>query len=408
MFLSVSGLIGLRYSKAQSHAGFISFITFFSIAGILLGVASLITVVSVMNGFEGELKKRILGVIPHIEISHESGDIANWQSLRQNLVADPLVADVTPFIANEVLIQSNAQLKGVLLQGVYPEYEKAHLVSQHMVAGSFNELANTSYGVVIGQSLARKLQVGMGDSLRIILPQKMHFTPMGRLPVQRVFQVKGIFNIGSQVDDAVVYIHYQDSRKLNRIKNKDVAQLRVYLHDAFTADDWLDTVKLDQDKFSFNLWSDSQGALFSAVKMEKNMMWLMLSLIIAVAAFNIVSALVMVVMDKRGEIGILQTLGMNRWGILKIFLTQGLINGLWGVILGSLLGLILTFYLNDLLYLLGINILGGAYGNTLPVIIKGADVLQIILGALFMSFVATLYPAYRAASTQPAEVLRNE
>lgn len=409
MYLSVSTFIGQRYSKPQSYTGFVSFITFFSIAGILLGVASLITVVSVMNGFEGELKKRILGLVPHVEISTENKSFDDWQETRNIVLSQPLVADVTPFSSNEVLIQSSNNLKGVLLQGILPEYEKKHIVGQHMVAGTLSVLSDSPYNIVIGQSLARQLKVSLNDRLRIVLPQKMLFTPMGRLPVQRTFTVKGIFNVGSQVDDSMVYIHLRDSAKLNRVKGDAINQLRVYLHDAFSASSFVQQSPLSSSSYQYNIWNESQGALFSAVKMEKNMMWLMLSLIIAVAAFNIVSALVMVVIDKQAEIGILQTLGMDRNGIIKVFLTQGLINGLWGVIVGSVLGVTLTLYLNDLLMLLGLNILGGGVGNQqLPIDLKELDVIKIMLGALVMCFIATLYPAYKAAQTQPAEVLRNE
>lgn len=409
MFFSVSGFIGLRYSKAQSRSGFVSFITFFSIAGILLGVASLITVVSVMNGFEGELKKRILGIVPHVEVSTTGSAIDHWQAVSETLKQDPLVADVTPFLSNEVLIQSADTLKGVLLQGVIPELETSHMVSQHMTSGQFSDLDNTPFSIVIGRSLARQLKVNLNDSIRIILPQKMIFTPMGRLPVQRTFIVKGIFNLGSQVDDSMVYVNYRDSAKLNRLPPDTIKQLRVYLHDAFTASLFVNQLTLNPALYQYTLWSESQGALFSAVKMEKNMMWLMLSLIIAVAAFNIVSALVMVVIDKQGEIGILQTLGMDRAGIMKVFLTQGLVNGVWGVIIGAILGIGLSLFLNDILMLLGVNLMGGGYSTQqLPVNLHMADVIKIMLGALGMCFLATLYPAYKAAQTQPAEVLRNE
>lgn len=408
MYLSVSTFIGQRYSKAQNHTGFVSFITFFSIAGILLGVASLITVVSVMNGFEGELKKRILGLVPHVEVSADNAVMTDWQATRNSLLAHPLVSDVTPFLSNEVLIQSNSQLKGVLLQGILPEYEENHIVAKHMVLGELSTLNESPYSIIIGQSLARELNVSLNDKLRIVLPQKMLFTPMGRLPVQRTFTVKGIFNVGSQVDSAMVYIHLRDSAKLNRLKRDSVQELRLYLHDAFTAAQFVNESPLPANGYSYSIWNESQGALFSAVKMEKNMMWLMLSLIIAVAAFNIVSALVMVVIDKQAEIGILQTLGMNRAGVIKVFLTQGLINGLWGVLVGALLGVTIALNLNEILQFLGVNVLGGYGEQSLPIDLKMLDVIKIMLGALLMCFIATLYPAYKASQTQPAEVLRNE
>lgn len=434
MFQPISIFIGLRYSRSKSHTGFVSFITFFSTVGILLGVAALITVVSVMNGFEGELKKRILGIVPHVIVSdlpnQESNKAAiketgtqqepSWLALREELLSQPHVLQVTPFLESEALIQSANGLQGVLVQGIMPKFEQTNIINSHMVAGSLENLSKQSYSVVIGQALANKLQVSLGDEVRLVLPNKSVFTPMGRIPVQRVFNVAGIFHIGSQVDDAMVYVDSRYGAKLLRRKGDGIDKLRLYLDDAFNAKRVVTTlVKKQKDSqqntqqnnplhsVSFSTWDESQGALFSAVKMEKNMMWLMLSLIIAVAAFNIVSALVMVVIEKQAEIGILQTLGLARIDVIKIFITQGMVNGLWGVTLGGLLGLILALNLNDIMQVIGVNLFG--FGTQdLPVKLEWLDVLTIIFSALIMSFLATLYPAYQASTTQPAQVLRNE
>lgn len=431
MFQPVSLFIGLRYSRSQNRSGFVSFITFFSIAGILLGVASLITVVSVMNGFEGELKKRILGLVPHIVVnditdSHVSVPTVNpnasatpWGELRERLIKHPQVNTVSPFIDAEALIQSNSSLQGVRLEGIMPRYEKHNIINANMVSGSLKSLSNSPYNLILGQSLARKLDVGFGDEIRIVLLNKTVFTPMGRIPVQRTFTISGIFNVGSQVDDAMVYVHSDYAAKLLRRKGDGINQLRLTLNDAFNADEVVSQITTtfatnthetpNEKALKFTTWSQTQGVLFSAVQMEKNMMWLMLSLIISVATFNIISALVMVVIDKQGEIGILQTLGLNRLGILKIFITQGMVNGLWGTILGTLLGVLLTLNLNDLILFFGMNVFGGGYSNALlPIQLNAVDVVFIVLSALIMSFLATLYPAYQASTTQPAEVLRNE
>jgi len=420
MFLPASFFIGLRYSRSQRNKGFVSFITFFSIAGIVLGVASLILVVSVMNGFEGELKKRILGLIPHVivapdtaklktdSISKPSKVFNQWQETREQLINIPHVNYVTPLLQSEALIQSPKALQGVLMVGLIPEYEEHNIVSSHMVSGSLTSLSNTPYSVVIGKALAYKLNVSLGDTVRLVLPNKTLYTPMGRIPVQRTFTITGIFNVGSEVDGTVIYTHSKYGAKLLRRKGDGISQLRLYLDDAFNAESVGLLVK-QSGQFEVTTWSNSQGALFSAVKMEKNMMWLMLSLIIAVAAFNIVSALVMVVIDKQGEIGILQTLGMNRKNILNIFIVQGVSNGLWGVIIGASLGVLLTLNLNTILSTLGVSVLGAAFaGQNLPVDLNIINVVVIILSALLTSFLATLYPAYRASKTLPAEVLRNE
>jgi len=409
MFLPVSFFIGLRYSRSRNRSGFVSFITFFSIIGILLGVASLITVVSVMNGFEGELKKRILGLVPHIVVSNQDKSFDDWQTLQQQLNQLPHVTNVTPLIANEALVLSNANLQGVLIQGILPEAEKNNIVSSHMISGSLSVLTHTPYSIVIGQSLANKLAISLGDKLRVVLPNQTLFTPMGRIPMQRTFTVVGLFNVGSQVDDGVVYIHSRDAAKLLRKKAGQYSQLRVYLDDAFLAKRVIKLIPQSMNRYTFTPWNESQGTLFSAVKMEKNMMWLMLSLIVAVAAFNIVSALVMVVIDKQGEIAILQTFGMDRAGIVKIFISQGVINGTWGVILGSLTGVILTLNLNTILSVLGVSVMGAGYADqALPIDLKYSHVFIIAASAFFMSFIATLYPAYKASNTQPAEILRNE
>ncbi len=409
MFHPVSFFIGLRYSRSRNRSGFVSFITFFSIIGILLGVAALITVVSVMNGFEGELKKRILGIVPHVVLSNNNKPLNDWRDVQQQLVQLPHVERVTPIIENEALVLSNSTLQPVLLQGVFPDLEKQNLVNLSMLNGDFLLLEKTPYSVVIGQALARKLNVVVGDKLRLVLPNKMTFTPMGRIPTQRTFTVAGLFNVGSQVDDSVVYVHARDAAKLLRKKLDEISQLRLYLDDAFQAKDVVKNIPLSLTDFNFITWNESQGTLFSAVKMEKNMMWLMLSLIIAVAAFNIVSALVMVVIDKQGEIAILQTFGMDRFGIVKIFISQGIINGVWGVALGTLAGLLVTFNLNSILSGLGVSVLGAGYASQeLPIDLQTYHVVIIACSALFMSFLATLYPAFRASNTQPAEVLRNE
>jgi lipoprotein-releasing system permease protein len=410
MFQPVSIFIGSRYSRSRHRSGFVSFITFFSVTGILLGVAALIIVVSVMNGFEGELKKRILGLVPHVVVSQQDGQPLNHrQALQQSLLAREQVHAVTPYLESEALIQSAKSLQGVLMQGINPQAEQGvSIVASHMEYGGLASLTPGSYNLVLGMALARELGVRTNDKVRLVLPTKTLFTPMGRVPVQRTFTVSGLFHVGSQVDSHMVLVHHQDAARLLRIQGEGIDKLRLYLNDAFDAQSISQALSADFPQLHFATWTKSQGSLFEAVKMEKNMMWLMLSLIVAVAAFNVVSALVMVVIDKQAEIGILQTLGMTPNGILQIFITQGMVNGLFGAILGSLLGLGLAAYLNELLLLLGINFLGGYQAQALPVVIQPAQVGLIFCSAVAMAFLATLYPAYRAAKILPAEVLRNE
>jgi len=415
MFQPVSFFIGLRYSRSRQRTGFISFITFFSIVGIVLGVASLITVVSVMDGLEGEQKRRTLGLVPHIVIANniqksqtkKQSPLVDWQTIREQLLLHSKVKYVTPLLESEALIQSNSGALGfVLIQGVMPEFEQHNIINRNMIAGSFDSLSHQPFSVVIGRALARQLNVSIGEKIRLTLPNQTVFTPMGRIPVQRTFTVSGVFNVGSAVDEAMVYIHNRDGAKLHRQKGDGVEKLRLYLDDAFSSDQVVTALNIDLNQYSVTTWKDTQGVLFSAVRMEKNLMWLMLSLIIAVAAFNIVSALVMVVIEKQGEISILQTLGLDRSGVVKIFITQGLINGFWGVTIGTAIGSIITLNLNSLFMLIGVSLLGA--GQSLPVELSIHNVLNIVFSALAMSFLATLYPAYQASLTQPAEVLRNE
>lgn len=409
MFQPVSLFIGLRYSRSRSRTGFVSFITFFSITGILLGVASLITVVSVMNGFEGDLKKRILGIVPHVVVTAQQEEFTDWQSKQQQLSALSYVSHVTPIIENEALVLSNTSLSPVLMQGILPALEQHNLVNSHLRTGDLTILNQKPYSAVIGQSLARKLNVNVGDKINLVLPNQTRFTPMGRVPMQRSFTIVDLFYVGSQVDDSVIYIHSKYAAKMLHRKGGAVNALRIYLTDAFNVDKFLASIPDSLTGLNYLSWSESQGTLFSAVGMEKNMMWLMLSLIVAVAAFNIVSALVMVVIDKQGEIAILQTYGMDRVGIIKIFVSQGFINGLWGVCLGAMVGTLLTLNLNTILSTLGINILGNGFSEqSLPIDFRINDMITIVIAGLAMSLFATLYPAYRASQTQPAEVLRHE
>ena len=365
-----------------------------------------------MDGLEGEQKRRILGLVPHVVLADESKQnkqtsLPKWQNLREQLLLHPKVKQVTPFLESEALIQAGSgALDFVLIQGIMPEFEQHNIVNSSMVSGSLDSLSGQSFSVVIGRALARKLDVGLGEKVRLTLPNQTIFTPMGRIPVQRTFTISGIFSIGSQVDETIVYIHSKDGAKLHRQRGDGVEKLRLYLNDAFSAEQVVTELKVQYSQYSFTTWNESQGALFAAVRMEKNMMWLMLSLIIAVAAFNIVSALVMVVIEKQGEISILQTLGLDRMGVVKIFITQGLINGFWGVIIGTAVGSLITLNLNSFFNLLGVSLLGA--GQSLPVELSMNNVFSIIFSAIAMSFVATLYPAYQASLTQPAEVLRHE
>lgn len=410
MFYPLSLFIAWRYSRSKQANSFISFITFFSVAGITLGVLALITVISVMNGFESELKRRVLGVVPHVVVKKLDTQLP-FEQLKSELEALPEVAVVTPFRQSEGMVQSAQDMRAVQIQGVEPSLEAEHsIVSSNIIAGSYQSLIQGTYHVLIGRQLAYRLGVNVGQKIRIMIAERSVYSPMGRMPIQRKFLISGIFDAGSDVDGNVALINIHDLNRMLRESRGEITGARVYLHDAFVLNQTLSALQGYQPEFTVTDWRTSQGKLFSAVKMEKNMMWLMLCLIVAVAAFNIVSALVMVVTDKQGEIATLKTLGLNERSLVSVFILQGVYKGCLGAVLGTASGLLLAFNLNTILSTLGIGIFAipGSGINGLPVDVQSAQVITIAVGAVVMSLLATLYPAIRAARTQPAEVLRYE
>ncbi|MCU4675344.1 lipoprotein-releasing ABC transporter permease subunit [Catenovulum sp. 2E275] len=408
MFYPTSLFIAQRYSRGHQSNKFVSFITFFSVAGISLGVIALISVISVMNGFESELKKRILGVIPHMVVQQSQAETPNFISDLQNT---PNVIGVTPFEQQAGLVQSAQDMRAIYVQGIEPsESAKYSIIAHNIVYGDFYQLKPRQYQVVIAQQLANQLDVRVGDKIRVMLAKGSTYTPMGRVPVQRNFTVAAIFNAGSDADANVVLIHIQDLNRLLRQPVEQVSSVRLYLDDAFNLNFAKQSILAKHPDWQITDWRQTQGELFEAVKMEKNMMWLMLALIIAVATFNIVSALVMVVNDKRVEIASLKTIGMTNRQLVMIFILQGMYKGCVGAVIGTVAGVLLSFNLNNILAVLGVGIFANpAYAmQGLPIDLHWHQVILIALSAIFMSFLATIYPAYRAASTKPAEILRYE
>ncbi len=392
--------IGLRYSQSHKGHGFLSFITLFSVTGIFLGVMALTIVSSVMNGFEAELKKRILGVIPHLIVQSESAAPLDTEALQQQY---PQIVQVTPYLQLEALAQSPGQLTAVLLQGVEPTQIPAFL-QQSLVSGDWSDLAKQPYSVILGAGLADELKVGPGQQVRLLLAEGGSFTPMGWLPRQRLFTVAGLINTGSEVDNSVALVHLPDLQRLGS-KSKDAAQWRVSLTEPFTAPALASQVAEFPAVAKVTDWRDSHGKLFAAVAMEKAMMWLMLLLIVAVAAFNIVSALVMMVTEKQREVAILKTQGMTDAQLFSVFAVQGMNNGLLGTMAGAVAGVVIAWQLNSILALLGISVVTGV---ALPVDIQPVQILLIMLSALLLTGLAVVYPAWRAVQVQPAEVLRDE
>jgi lipoprotein-releasing system permease protein len=408
MFYPLSLFIGLRYTKSKRNNKFVSFVSLFSTGGITLGVLALITVLSVMNGFEGELKSRILGAVSQAVLSNDTQTINNWQEKLAPLLTIEKVKSVEPVVNSEAIIQSAKHLQGITFEGVYPEYYASEIIASNIYSGRLADLTSRSYNIIIGSSLARTLSVSVGDKVRIISARGTRFTPLGQLPSQRNFTVSGFFEVGSDVDKYLVLMHAQDAARLIRINQDQVTGLRFAFDDPFDVLSWTPPVLSAGETITD--WRRTHGELFAAVRMEKNMIWLLLCLIIAVAAFNILSSSVMVVSDKSAEVAILKTLGINGSTLNLIFIIQGAWSGIIGALIGTGLGLLLSTYINEVMSFLGLHLLANASGGArlLPVIHQPAQILIIMFGAMFLSLLATLYPAYRAGKVSPVEALRYE
>ena len=403
MFYPVSAFIGLRYAKASKGSHFIAFINFFSVVGIALGLISLIIVLAVMNGFEGELKMRNLGITPHILVESAKNTVTD----DSNFTNIPTVLAVASHIESEGLVQSAQGLQGVMFHGIEPGVmQQSSVIAENMLVGELNNLQKGEYGVIIGRALSLKLNLRMGDKARLLASENSYFGPFGRMYSQRIFKVVGVFNMGSALDDKVVMLHIDDAARLLRDKKQNLAKTRLFLQDAFA---YQDVVQVLQKKgYQTSNWRDKQGVLFDAVKMEKNMMSLMLLLIIAVAAFNIVSALVMVVTEKQGDIAILLTQGMTRKQVMGIFLFNGAYNGIKGTLIGVVAGVVLVGQINNILQLFNVPIYFGPDGQGVPVDLQWPQVWMLVVTSLLLCFLASLYPAYQAVRVSPATALKYE
>lgn len=411
MLKTLPFLIGLRYTQAKRRNHFISFISAISMAGLTLGVAVLILVLSVMNGFDRELRERILGMVPHAAIYGRSG-LENWQALAEEVSDKPGIEGAAPFVQIQGMMSHKGRVQGVMVNGIQPEWEeKISILPDFMTQGEFHSLAPKQYSIILGDLLAKKLGVSLGGKVTLIMPEAS-LTPAGLMPRLKRFTVSGVFSVGAELDANFAYIHMKDAAKLARLAN-GAQGLRLQMYDLFEAPKiaWDLMFELDGD-YRTSDWTRTHGNLFQAIKMEKTMIGLLLLIIVAVAAFNIVSTLVMVVTDKQGDIAILRTLGMSPKSIMAVFMVQGSIIGVVGILLGTLAGVILALTVTDVIawveQLLGIQFLNANvyFISYLPSQLLWSDVLVVTVSGLLMSFFATLYPAYRASKVKPAEALR--
>jgi len=407
--------IALRYARARSGSRFLNFITVFSVGGITLGVSALIIVMSVMNGFEGQLKQRILGAVPHVVVEQRQS-VSQWQEKIDALSNIDSVVGITPVNLSTAMLQGRNKLSAVALQGIEPNSDSAiNPVHKVMRYGSFDSLTVGSYNIIMGTALANQLGLQLGDKVRVLSAQRSVYTPLGRIPNQRKFTLSGVFDMQSQADTSIALVNISDAARLLRYPKDSAGGLRVYLDDAFAGDDVAAAVRNilssgDDEGLRVVTWREQFGELFTAVKMEKNMMWLMLGLIIAVAAFNIISALVILVTEKQTDIAILSTLGLSRTKIALIFIAQGTLNGLLGTVIGLFVGLGLTLQLNNILFALGLGGLANPVDPNagLPIIIVEQQIVGLVLLTVLVTVVATLYPSFKAGQTNPAEALKHE
>lgn len=414
MFRPLELFVGLRYTRAKRRNHFISFISLTSMLGIAVGVTALITVLSVMNGFEQVLRERILGMVAHATIAGTGEGMSDWQSVTDRAVEHPEVLGAAPYIRQESMLQGR-RVSGALIRGIMPALEgNVSEVGNDMVAGDLDRLESGGFGIVLGTELAFVLGVSVGDPVTVYVPE-INVTPIGGMPRAKRFTVVGVFEAGMQeYDRGLALVHMADAGRLLRMGDR-VTGVRLRLDDMFQA--WRVAQELASelpDRYYVDDWTSQHANFFRAVRTEKLVMFVILSLIVAVAAFNIVSTLVMVVTDKQSDIAIMRTLGTTPMSIMGIFIVQGTLIGVIGTALGLAGGVTLALNVETIVPALesffGVQFLPSDiyYISDLPSDLRWNQVGFIGAVAFAMSSLATLYPAWRASRTEPASALRYE
>ncbi len=408
-------LIGRRYLRSSRGNRFVSFISTISMLGIAIGVAVLIVVLSVMNGFEREVRGRILSLTSHATISAFGAGLPGWQQTAATIGDHPDVVASAPYIEEQALLIAGSSSSGAVVTGVLAEHEsKVTSITQQMSAGSFESLTAGSFGIVLGSELAKTLGVSLGERV-VVVTSLRNTTPAGVMPRMRGFKVVGIFSAGMyEFDRNLAYINLEDAALLYRM-GEQVTGLRLKLNDLFIAPRLVRELAVSLGGgYYVDDWTRKHANFFRSIQLTKSAMFLILLLVVAVAAFNIVSTLVMVVKDKRADIAILRTLGAAPGGILQIFMTQGTAIGLLGTLAGVGLGVLISVNLETLIHgleaVLGVHFLDAKvyYISDLPATVQWPDVLKISLTTFLLCCLSTLYPAWRAARTQPAQSLRHD
>ncbi|ROR11409.1 lipoprotein-releasing ABC transporter permease subunit LolC [Erwinia sp. JUb26] len=399
MYQPVALFIGLRYMRGRASDRFGRFVSWLSAIGITLGVMALVTVLSVMNGLEHQLEQNTLGLMPQALVTSDSGSI-NPQKTPADSLHLSGISKVTPLTTGEVVMQSARSVGVGVMLGINPD--EPDPLTPYLVNVRQQQLQSGEYNVILGEQLAAQLGVRLGEQIRLMVPSASQFTPMGRIPSQRLFTVIGTFAANSDVDGYQILVNQQDASRLMRYPAGNITGWRLWLDKPLEVD--VVSQQTLPDGLVWKDWRERKGELFQAVKMEKNMMGLLLSLIVAVAAFNIVTSLGLLIMEKQGEVAILQTQGLTRRQIVAVFMVQGATAGVVGSLLGALLGMLLASQLNNLMPVIGAFLDGAA----LPVDISLTQVATITVTAIIVALLSTLYPSWRAAAVQPAEALRYE
>lgn len=409
-------LLGLRYIRAKRRNGFISFISMSSMIGIGLGVMALITVMSIMNGFQQELRERILGMTAHMTLSESHQRLSHWQGLYEVVKHHPDVVGAAPNIMEQGMLTHGERVKGVMIRGVLPEYEQqVSDLAKNMVIGDMTALQAKAFGIVLGFDLAQSLGVSVGDKVTLVAPQGS-ISPVGILPRIKRLTVVGLFEAGMhEYDSGMAFLHIEDAATIFKYQADEVSALQLKLTDLFLVGQVRRELAESMDQSLFiRDWTQQHANFFKAIQMEKRMMFIVLALIIMVAAFNIVSTMVMVVTDKQKDIAVLRTIGASPLSIQTIFMIQGLVIGVLGALLGLLGGVLLSLNLDVIIPFIE-NLFGFQffpadvyYISEVPSKLEWSDVWAVSGLAFVLTLLATLYPAWRASRIQPAEALRYE
>ena len=405
--------IALKYMKSKKSSRFTSIISKSSIVGITIGIAVIITVLSIMNGFHSEMRIKILGMISHVIITGPDYGLSNWQNIYSKIKNNDEVLASAPYIEEKAMIIKGKNVHGIQIKGIIPELEKKVTnLEKNIILGNLSHLNNKPYQISIGKDLALKLGVKLGDKITLVIP-KTQTTVIGVIPKLKTFEVSSIFYFDmKQYDKNLAFINMSDAQRIFSFNNK-ITGLRLKLNDLFDAPSFRENINLQTDEKIIVIdWTMMNKNFFEAIKMEKTMLLILMMLIVLVATFNILSSLFMVVSEKRSDIAILKTMGLDSKNIMNIFMIQGTVLGVVGIILGIIFGLLICFNLESIIsfieYFLGRSLINSDvyFISKIPAKVMINDIIIVSLFSLFISFLATIYPSYKASKTEPAIILK--